>query len=45
VFPFIADLASKEKLPDYLARFQYIDGTEGDGFSDLAKPLRSVLDA
>lgn len=45
VFPYIADPASKENLPDFLKGIQYIDGTESDGFNNLTRELRGVLDA
>jgi TIR domain len=45
VYPYIADPASKDKLPEYLKNLQYIDGTEGGGFNELTGQLLSFLDA
>jgi hypothetical protein len=47
VFPYIADseyINNPEKLPDYLEKLQYIDGTESNGFNELVRQLRGVLD-
>lgn len=44
VFPYIADPANKENLPEYLKEIQYIDGTESEGFNNLTRELRRVLD-
>ncbi len=45
VFPFIAEPTCKEDLPDYLSDLEWVDGTENDGFNNLARELHAVLDA
>jgi hypothetical protein len=43
IFPYIADPRSRADLPGHLKALQYIDGTQDDGFRQLAKTLRGAL--
>jgi TIR domain/Domain of unknown function (DUF4062) len=44
VVPFLADSSCRGKLPRYLAKLQFIDGTLEQGVNELARRLRAVLE-
>jgi hypothetical protein len=44
IVPYLADKKCQDMLPDYLKKFQTIDGTSEHGIHQLAKRLRTVLE-